>query len=81
LNQESYAIKLSENNEIIYEVYEFKLPEVSGELLHGISIVHPGTVGDEFLWRKVILPHHTGDCGNLLHIKGKWIYGNGDPRR
>jgi glucose-6-phosphate isomerase len=29
-------------------VYELQRPTVSGELLHGISIVHPGKVGDEF---------------------------------
>jgi glucose-6-phosphate isomerase len=36
----------------LYEVYEIKRPEVAGEILHGISIVHPGKVGDEYFMTK-----------------------------
>ena len=43
---------LSADDQIIYEVYEIKRPEVEGELLMGISIVHPGKVGREFFMTK-----------------------------
>jgi glucose-6-phosphate isomerase len=37
---------------LLYEVYELKRPEITGEILHGISIVHPGKVGNEFFMTK-----------------------------
>jgi len=52
LDQESYAKMLSREDQLIYEVYEIKRPEVEGEILMGISIVHPGMVGREFFMTK-----------------------------
>jgi glucose-6-phosphate isomerase len=43
---------LAEEDRLIYEVYEVRRPEVEGEMLMGISIVHPGKVGDEFYMTK-----------------------------
>jgi len=37
---------------LVYEVYEMRRPEVAGELLHGITIIRPGLVGDEFFMTK-----------------------------
>jgi glucose-6-phosphate isomerase len=48
LDQETYAKMLAKDDELIYEVYEIKRPEVEGELIMGVSIVHPGKVGREF---------------------------------
>ena len=52
MDQESYDQMLSAGDPLIYEVYEIKRPEVVGELLMGISIVHPGKVGNEFFMTK-----------------------------
>jgi glucose-6-phosphate isomerase len=43
---------LVEEDRVLYQVYEIKRPEVAGELLHGVSIVHPGKVGDEYYMTK-----------------------------
>jgi glucose-6-phosphate isomerase, archaeal len=43
---------LKGGNELLYEVYEIQRPERAGELLHGLSIVHPGRVGDEYFMTK-----------------------------
>jgi len=37
---------------VLYEVYEVSRPAVSGELVHGISILYPGKVGAEFYMTK-----------------------------
>jgi glucose-6-phosphate isomerase len=37
---------------LIYEVYTNQRPEIAGELCHGITIVHPGLVGNEFFMTK-----------------------------
>ena len=37
-----------QGDDLIYEVYEIKRPELAGELIMGISVVHPGKVGREF---------------------------------
>jgi glucose-6-phosphate isomerase len=52
LDQQAYEKALAAEDTLLYEVFEFKRPEVAGELLHGISIVHPGKVGDEFFMTK-----------------------------
>ena len=48
LDQDAFATLLATEDKLLYEVYEIKRPEIEGELLNGISIVHPGKVGDEF---------------------------------
>lgn len=50
--QETYEAMLVKEDQLIYEVYEIKRPEVEGEILVGISIVHPGKVGREFFMTK-----------------------------
>jgi glucose-6-phosphate isomerase len=49
---QAYAAQLEKEDVVLYEVYELKRPELAGELLHGISIVHPGKVGDEYAMTK-----------------------------
>lgn len=51
-DQLAYDAILAEEDKVIYEVYEVKRPEESGELLHGLSIVHPGTVDTEHFMTK-----------------------------
>lgn len=52
LDQDRYGRMLAEEDKLLYEVYELQRPQVAGELLHGISIVHPGKVGDEYYMTK-----------------------------
>ena len=51
-DQQAYKAMLEKEDTVVYEVYEISRPEVPGELLHGISIVHPGKVGAEFFMTK-----------------------------
>lgn len=51
-DQDAYNKMLAVEDQLIYEVYEIKRPEVEGEMLMGISIVHPGKVGKEFFMTK-----------------------------
>lgn len=43
---------LDEEDRLLYEVYEIRRPETAGELLHGLSVVHPGKVGSEYFMTK-----------------------------
>ena len=52
LDSAEYKRLLAEEDRLVYEVYEIHRPELVGELLSGISIVHPGKVGDEFFMTK-----------------------------
>ena len=52
LDQDTFNTMVTEDDRVIYEVYEVKRPEVEGEFLMGISIVHPGKVGNEFYMTK-----------------------------
>jgi glucose-6-phosphate isomerase len=51
-DQAAYQAMLAREDVVLYQVYEIRRPEVAGELLHGISIVHPGLVGDEYFMTK-----------------------------
>jgi glucose-6-phosphate isomerase len=51
LDEDAYD-RAADDNPVLYEVYEFKRPTEAGELLHGISFVHPGKVGDEYYMTK-----------------------------
>lgn len=52
LDEAAFDAQLAREDRILYEVYEIKRPENSGELLHGVSIVHPGKIGDEYQMTK-----------------------------
>jgi glucose-6-phosphate isomerase, archaeal len=52
LDQQAYDAMLVKEDTLVYEVYEIQRPEVAGELLMGISVVHPGKVGAEFFMTK-----------------------------
>ena len=51
-DQQAFNEMLAEEDRLIYEVYEVRRPEVEGEMLMGVSIVHPGKVGREFFMTK-----------------------------
>lgn len=52
LDNAAYEAALAQNDELLYEVYEQQRPHVAGELLYGVSIVHPGKVGNEYFMTK-----------------------------
>lgn len=52
LDQASFEVMLRKEDTLLYEVYEIKRPEAAGELLQGVSIIHPGKVGDEYFMTK-----------------------------
>lgn len=48
----AYEKLLAQQNTLLYDVYEIRRPEIEGELLNGISVLHPGLVGDEYFMTK-----------------------------
>ena len=52
LDSEAYDDLLAQGDPVLYEVYEIKRPEIEGEILMGVSVVHPGKVGEEFYMTK-----------------------------
>ncbi len=51
-DREAFQAMLDSGDPVIYEVYENRRPEVAGELLSGLSIIHPGRVGSEYFMTK-----------------------------
>jgi glucose-6-phosphate isomerase len=49
---EAFERALGKEDRVLYEVYEIRRPEKAGELLMGVSIVHPGLIGDEYFMTK-----------------------------
>lgn len=52
VDEEAYRRQLEQEDITLYEVYMLERPPVAGEMRHGMSIVHPGTIGDEFFMTK-----------------------------
>ena len=44
--EEQKYMELLMKNPVLYEVYDIKRPELAGELMFGITLIHPGKVGD-----------------------------------
>lgn len=65
-DQRSYAAALADGDPTVYEVYDIRRPQVSGELLHGLSVVHPGKVGDEYYMTKGHF-HEPSDTAELYY--------------
>jgi glucose-6-phosphate isomerase len=73
LDNEAYNARLAQDDELLYEVYEFKRPEVVGELLSGISVVHPGKVGEEYFMTKGHF-HEVLDTAEVYYcLSGKGV--------
>lgn len=71
LDQEAYSSLLAAGDPLLYEVYELQRPTIAGELLHGISIVHPGKVGEEYNMTKGHF-HQVLETGEIYYcLKGK----------
>ncbi len=51
-DEAAFEKELSQGDVMVYEVHEINRPEDSGELQTGISIVHPGLIGDEYYMTK-----------------------------
>lgn len=70
-DQKACEKMISTNDQLVYEVYEIKRPEVAGEMIMGISIVHPGKVGDEFFMTKGHFHIHLETSEMYYCIRGK----------
>ena len=51
-DQAVFETMLAEDDTLLYEVYETRRPELPGELLNGLSVLHPGRVGKEYFMTK-----------------------------
>jgi glucose-6-phosphate isomerase len=73
LDQDAVKRMMAGNDPLLYEVYEIKLPEVAGEILHGISIIHPGKIGEEFNMTKGHF-HTVLDTAEIYYtLKGQGV--------
>src|SRR6266540_3137190 len=71
LEADAYDAMLAKDDTLIYEVYELRRPEVAGELMMGISVVHPGKVGAEFFMTKGHF-HSVLECAEVYTcLKGE----------
>lgn len=72
-DREAYRAMLDSGDSVIYEVHESRRPEVAGELLSGLSIVHPGCVGNEYFMTKGHY-HSVRETAEIYYcIQGKGV--------
>ena len=70
LDTEAFETQVEQNDLKLYDVYELRRPEIEGEILHGISILHPGKIGDEYFMTKGHF-HSVLETGEVYHcLKG-----------
>ncbi len=72
-DEAAYEAELAKADPVVYEVYEISRPEIAGELLHGLSVVHPGQVGTEFYMTKGHY-HAVRDTAEVYYcLKGRGL--------
>jgi glucose-6-phosphate isomerase, archaeal len=47
-DNQAYTALLAERDQIMYEMLVAEVPEEEGHLLHSVTVMYPGTVGNEF---------------------------------
>lgn len=70
LDEEARKRMEIEEDRVLYEVYEQKNPEDTGELQFGTSIVHPGRVGDEYFMTKGHFHHVLNTSETYYCLEG-----------
>ena len=69
----AYEALIAAGDPVVYEVYEMLRPEAAGELRSGLSVVHPGLVGDEFYMTKGHF-HRIIDTAEIYYgVKGRGL--------
>ncbi len=70
-DNEAFDTMLAEEDTEHYQVYEIRRPEIEGEILHGLSVLHPGKVGDEYFMTKGHF-HSVLETGEVYYcLKGE----------
>jgi len=70
LDEAAFAQAVLNGDPLVYEVYEIHRPQKEGELLSGLSVVHPGLVGEEFYMTKGHY-HEISDTAEVYYcLKG-----------
>jgi glucose-6-phosphate isomerase len=79
-DQSAFQALLDSGDPLIYEVYEIHRPHNSGELLSGVSVVHPGKVGQEYYMTKghYHLVRETAEIYYCLRGQGYLLMENED---
>ena len=73
LDVDAFNATVDGGDPILYEVYEISRPEVCGELIHGISILYPGKIGDEYYMTKGHF-HTVLDTAEIYYcLQGKGV--------
>lgn len=71
LDSAAYEAQLAQEDRVVYQVYEQLRPHDSGELLHGLSVLHPGLIGEEYAMTKGHF-HAVLETGEVYHcLKGE----------
>lgn len=51
-DEQAWAEKVAQRDPLVYEVFVAPAPESEGHLCHGVTVLHPGRVGDEYFMTK-----------------------------
>ena len=71
LDTQACEAMLAEEDTLLYQVYETVRFHNSGEVLHGLSVLHPGKVGNEYFMTKGHF-HSVLETGEVYHcLKGQ----------
>lgn len=69
LDQAAYAAALAQDDPVLYQVYAVDRPDVVGELSSGLTILHPGRVGEEYYMTKGHF-HAVLETGEVYYCLG-----------
>lgn len=70
-DNESFESMLASGDTLVYEVFEKKVPEESGQLAHAVTVIYPGKVGIEYFMTKGHFHVKEPTAELYLGIKGQ----------
>ncbi len=75
---DAYEALSAREDRVLYEVFEIRRPEIAGELLQGVTVIHPGKVGDEYFMTKGHFHQvlETGETYQCLRGEGAIVLEN-----
>ena len=79
-DQGAFQAALRQGDPVAYEVHSMDRPAQPGELSHGLSIVHPGRIGDEYYMTKghFHAVRETAEVYHCLQGRGALLMENED---
>ncbi len=72
-DEQAWAEIAAQGDPLVYEVFVAPAPESEGHLCHGVTVLHPGRVGDEYFMTKGHYHQKSGTAEVYYGLRGNGL--------